>query len=27
MATGNMPDPQQLAKMTGRVQRPKVRRR
>lgn len=27
MATGNMPDPQQLAKMTGKVQRPKVRRR
>ena len=27
MATGNMPDPQQLARMTGKVQRPKVRRR
>jgi signal recognition particle subunit SRP54 len=27
MATGNMPDPQQLAKMTGQVQRPKIRRR
>jgi signal recognition particle subunit SRP54 len=27
MATGNMPDPQQLARMTGQVQRPKIRRR
>jgi signal recognition particle subunit SRP54 len=27
MATGNMPDPQQLARMTGQAQRPKIRRR
>jgi signal recognition particle subunit SRP54 len=27
MANGNMPDPQQMARMTGKVQRPKVRRR
>jgi signal recognition particle subunit SRP54 len=27
MATGNMPDPQQLARMSGKTQRPKVRRR
>jgi signal recognition particle subunit SRP54 len=27
MATGNMPDPQQMARMTGQVQRPKIRRR
>ena len=27
MANGNMPDPQQLARMTGKTQRPKIRRR
>ena len=27
MANGNMPDPQQLARMSGKTQRPKIRRR
>ncbi|MCB0828837.1 MAG: signal recognition particle protein [Solirubrobacterales bacterium] len=27
MANGNMPDPQQLARMSGRTQRPRIRRR
>jgi len=27
MANGNMPDPQQLARMSGKTRRPKVRRR
>jgi signal recognition particle subunit SRP54 len=27
MASGNMPDPQQLARMSGKTQRPKIRRR
>jgi hypothetical protein len=27
MANGKMPDPQQLAQMSGAAQRPKVRRR